>query len=195
MLRLKQLRKNRGLSLKEMGDILGVAESTVSLYENSKREAGYSILFKAAEYFNVSIDYLLGYNCNSLTKRDSKIFLPVLDSVLVCDGSIELSFSQQDSFIEIGDNEDYFLFKSHNDLMEPQISIGDISLIKKQNDIENGDIAAVIYDGSPVTINRVIKENGAVLLQPFNPKYKSIYIKNSDNFTVLGKVVETIKKW
>ena len=60
MQKLKELRKERGLSLKETGMLLGVAESTVSLYENGKREAPYSILCKASKIFNVSVDYLIG---------------------------------------------------------------------------------------------------------------------------------------
>ncbi len=57
---LKELRKENNLSLKELGIILGIAESTVSLYENEKREPDNKMLLKIANYFNVSVDYLLG---------------------------------------------------------------------------------------------------------------------------------------
>lgn len=56
---LKKLRKEKGISLKELGAIIGVAESTVSLYENGKRQPDYETLLRLAEYFNVSADYLL----------------------------------------------------------------------------------------------------------------------------------------
>lgn len=60
MLNLRELRKKRGISLKELGEIIGVAESTVSLYENEKRQPDFSTLNKLADYFNVTTDYLLG---------------------------------------------------------------------------------------------------------------------------------------
>lgn len=56
---LRELRKARGITMKELGDMLGVSESTISLYENGKREPSYELLLKIAEFFNVSVDYLL----------------------------------------------------------------------------------------------------------------------------------------
>lgn len=60
MERLRELRKEKGISLKELGVAIGVAESTMSLYENGKRQPDYETLLKFAEYFNVSVDYLIG---------------------------------------------------------------------------------------------------------------------------------------
>ena len=45
--------------MKALGEVLGVAESTVSQYETGKREPDFEILLKASEYFGVSVDYLL----------------------------------------------------------------------------------------------------------------------------------------
>lgn len=59
MEKLKELRKAKGISLKELGSIVGAAESTMSLYENGKRQPDYETLLKLAEYFGVTVDYLL----------------------------------------------------------------------------------------------------------------------------------------
>lgn len=59
MERLRELRKSKGISLKELGAIIGVAESTMSLYENGKRQPDYETLLKLAEYYGVTVDYLL----------------------------------------------------------------------------------------------------------------------------------------
>lgn len=45
--------------MKELGEIIGVAESTVSQYETGKREPDFETLLKLGEYFDVSVDYLL----------------------------------------------------------------------------------------------------------------------------------------
>ena len=59
MVKLKELRKEKRISMKELGSIIGVAESTISLYESGKRQPDYEILLKLAEYFGVTVDYLL----------------------------------------------------------------------------------------------------------------------------------------
>lgn len=56
---LRTLRKEKGLSMKELGRIIGVAESTISQYETGKRQPDFETLLKLGEYFDVSVDYLL----------------------------------------------------------------------------------------------------------------------------------------
>lgn len=57
--RLRELRKSKGITAKELGRIINVAESTVSLYENGKRAPDYGTLLKIADFFSVSTDFLL----------------------------------------------------------------------------------------------------------------------------------------
>ena len=56
---LKSLRLEKGISQRKFGDDLGVVNQTVSFWEMGSREPDLDTLIKIAEYFNVSIDYLL----------------------------------------------------------------------------------------------------------------------------------------
>lgn len=58
---LRILRKNAKMTMKELGRVLGCGESTISMYENGKRQPDNETLKKIADYFGVTIDYLLGY--------------------------------------------------------------------------------------------------------------------------------------
>ena len=58
--RLKELRKKRKISQLKLALDLNMNQNTVSRYENMERQADYSTLIRFADYFNVSIDYLLG---------------------------------------------------------------------------------------------------------------------------------------
>lgn len=58
-MRLKELRKEKGISQVKLAMDLCVNQNTISRYENGEREAGYDMLIKIADYFNVSVDYLL----------------------------------------------------------------------------------------------------------------------------------------
>ena len=60
MLRIKQLRKEKNITASQLAKHINVADSTMSLYENGKREPPFETLKSIADFFNVSIDYLLG---------------------------------------------------------------------------------------------------------------------------------------
>lgn len=59
MNRIREARKAKGLTMKVLGQKIGVAESTVSMYENGKREPDHATLIKIANTLEVSVDYLL----------------------------------------------------------------------------------------------------------------------------------------
>lgn len=65
--RLKELRKARNISQLKLAMDLNMNQNTISRYENLEREADYKTLVKLADYFDVSIDYLLG-RCNKVDK-------------------------------------------------------------------------------------------------------------------------------
>ena len=58
--RLKKLRKKHKISQLKLALDLNMNQNTISRYENMDREADYEALIKFADYFDVSLDYLLG---------------------------------------------------------------------------------------------------------------------------------------
>ncbi len=58
-MRLKYLRKERGISQLKLAMDLNMNQNSISRYESGTREADYATLIKFADYFSVSIDYLL----------------------------------------------------------------------------------------------------------------------------------------
>ena len=69
LFRLKELREQRHISQVFLGMELGMSQNTISRYETGAREAGYETLVAFADYFNVSIDYLLGRTDNPEVNR------------------------------------------------------------------------------------------------------------------------------
>ena len=67
--RLKELRKQRKISQLKLALDLNTNQNTISRYENLEREADYEMLLKISEYFNVSLDYLLGRTDNMEINR------------------------------------------------------------------------------------------------------------------------------
>ena len=58
--RIKELRKEKGITQIELADAMGLSKGTVAMWEVGKREANFDTLDKLSVYFQVSVDYLLG---------------------------------------------------------------------------------------------------------------------------------------
>lgn len=63
-IRLKQMRKEKGLTQEELAIKLGLGQSAINNYENTNREPEYSLLVKLADVLECSTDYLLGKSDN-----------------------------------------------------------------------------------------------------------------------------------
>ena len=83
--------------------------------------------------------------------------------------------------------------------MEPKISNGDVVIVRKQPDVDSGQIAIVCVNGDHATCKKVMKQPGGILLQPLNPSYEATYYSADEivnlPITILGRVVELRAKF
>lgn len=68
-MRLKELRKSTGITQQKLAIDLNINQNSISRYENGEREADYKTLIALADYFHVSIDYLLERTDNPVFYR------------------------------------------------------------------------------------------------------------------------------
>lgn len=68
MFRIKELRLQKGITQEQLAQHLNVAKSTIGMWENEKREPNFKMLIRIADYFDCSIDYLLGRTNDPMTK-------------------------------------------------------------------------------------------------------------------------------
>lgn len=59
-MRLKDLREDNDIKQSELAEYLNIKQNTYSQYENEKREIPIAMLWKLADYYNTSIDYIVG---------------------------------------------------------------------------------------------------------------------------------------
>ncbi|EJQ15537.1 MULTISPECIES: helix-turn-helix domain-containing protein [Bacillus] len=69
---IRDLRKQKGITQKELAQLLQLSESTIGMYERNERQPDYNTLIRIADYFNVSTDFLLGRDFNVKENRNSK---------------------------------------------------------------------------------------------------------------------------
>lgn len=63
--KLKQARNDAGYSMQQIEDILGIKKNTLSRYENGKREPDIETIGKLADFYEVSLDWLIGTKGNN----------------------------------------------------------------------------------------------------------------------------------
>lgn len=69
MFRLKEIRSSKGLTQKQVADALELSTIAIQNYENNRRKPTYDVLISLADYFDVSIDYLVGRTDNPEVNR------------------------------------------------------------------------------------------------------------------------------
>jgi len=88
---------------------------------------------------------------------------------------------------------DYFFLRVKGDSMYPEIFEGDLVLVRKQPDVESGELAVVIVNGDEGVVKKVIKKENAIVLQSLNPKYEPIVITEGQDFMIVGKVKRVVR--
>lgn len=203
--KLKKCRKDMSLSQKEFGQKIGVAESTVSLYESNKRFPDADTLKKISALFEVSLDYLLG-NAPAKTVQQKNsgrgVRIPVLGRVVagIPIEAVEEILDYEEITPELAATGEFFALQVKGDSMLPKLEEGDVVIVKKQADVETGDIAIVLVNGDEATIKQVKKVNGGIMLYGFNPDvYEPHFYSNQQieelPVRILGKVIESRRSW
>ena len=84
--RFTSLRENKNLFQKDIAEIFSVEQATVSNWENGKRIPDSEMLVKIANYFDVSVDYLLGNETKPNEKEQELLEIEALKSLLIKNG-------------------------------------------------------------------------------------------------------------
>ena len=201
MNRIKELRKQKGVTLEKLASVLNLAPSTISQYETNKRQASYETLVAIAKYFNVTIDYVLGVEPKIVIKRNetihqNKIKIPVVGEIRAglptfVDENIIDYEEVPEEMVKDGE---YFGLKVKGDSMLPRIVEGDVVIVRKQNTADNGDICVVLVNGDSATLKKVKFADNGIMLIPNNQMYETMFYSKKEiqdlPVEIVGKVVE-----
>lgn len=198
--KLKKCRKDMSLSQKEFGQKIGVAESTVSLYESNKRFPDADTLKKISALFKVSLDYLLG-NAPAKAAQSNPaghgVRIPVLGRVVagIPIEAVEEILDYEEITPELAATGEFFALKIRGHSMEPRMMEGDVVIVRRQDDVDSGDVAIVLVNGDEATVKRVKKqEEGITLIATNTSVYEPHFYSNKEiadlPVRILGRVVE-----
>ena len=192
---LKLLRNQKHLSQAKLAKELGVSPSAVAMWESGEREPkNYETLELIADYFNVNMELLL--NGKLAPTR-----IPVLGKVVagIPIEAIEEILDYEEIPSTMARQGEFFALQIKGCSMEPKMSEGDVVIVRKQEDVDNGDIAIVLVNGNEATVKKIKKFDGGINLIPTNPAFDVITYTNEEierlPVRIIGKVVELRAKF
>lgn len=191
MVRIKEYRRAHGMTAKQLAECVGVAESTMSLYENGKREPDFETLLRIAVALDASVDALLG-----VKNAQTGVKIPVYGAVAA--GVPIAAITDIEDYEEITEGMaatgEFAALRIRGDSMEPRMAEGDVVIVRVQDSVESGDIAIVLVDGEDATCKRVMRTEEGLVLVSTNPKYAPMFYSNRElaagRVRIFGKVVE-----
>lgn len=209
--RLKKYRIARGLKQIDVANAMQISKSTYSSYESGRRLPDATKIGKLAEILGVTSDALLGtehLTDNIYEQLEQRKILTPIDDVseprrlpllgtIACGDPIE-AIEETGEFIDLNSavKGDFALRCKGNSMVNARIYDGDIVVCKKQDTVENGEIAVVLIDNE-VTLKRFywFEDAKVAILRPENPDYEEIHITANDfvDVRVLGKALTTIR--
>lgn len=173
----------------DLADKLGVSQSSVSHWINGNKYPRIDTIEKMAEIFNVrKSDITDEPRSRSNSKRIPLIGTIAAGQPILAEQNIEDYFSLDNKI-----KADFCLRIKGDSMINVNIMDGDIVFIKKQDDLEDGQIGAVLVDDS-ATLKRFYRENGSVILQSENSTYKPMVISKGD-VKILGKMVASLRQY
>lgn len=182
--RLRALRKSRGLTQQQLAEVLELSKSSVNMYERGEREPGFETLEAIAAFFHVDMNYLYGQSevrsaalaaqqvpegCIALPKMAA---LPIIGHIACGEPITAEENVEGEAAVPEAWNASFCLV-CEGESMAPRIQDGDLVAIRKQEMVENGEIAAVRIDGE-ATLKHVYLYANYIELRPENPAYESI---------------------
>ncbi len=215
---IKLYREKAEISAQDMADLLGLDEKTFLSIERAEYKLDKETIFNICDILHITPDFLDGIITERLDEGDidaeycyTRIIdhhrspphrVPVLGYV-----AAGIPISAVEDIIDyeelapdmVKDGAEYFALQIKGQSMEPKISDGDVVIVRKQPDVDSGQIAIVCVNGDEATCKKIMKQDNGILLLPLNPAFAPTFYSNENiesiPITILGRVVELRAKF
>lgn len=188
--RLFALRGENDINKTELAKILNMSRSMITMYESGERMPSIEVLLKISDYFSVSIDWLLGRTENKqLTVNKDHVPLgrtvkiPIIKTAIT-ETSVD-SIQNIEDYIETPAEQvrgaDFFYIKN-----------GCTYLIRKQDDVQDGEIAAILT-GNKISLKHVKKYDDLIILYN-HESINEMQVFKRGAVRIVGKAIKSEKQ-
>lgn len=202
--RLTEALRVRKMTAAELSRRIGVNEGTVSNYKKGLYVPKQRRLETISEALNVSISWLLGNDTQMdrpYSENVHRHLLPVLGSVPagIPIEAIQDIVDYEEISDEMASGGEFMALRIKGDSMEPRIKEGDVVIIRRQEHVENGEIALVMINGNDATLKKFFANETGITLIGTNPAFIPLSFTREQveqlPVRVIGKVVELRAKF
>ncbi|WP_156431351.1 LexA family transcriptional regulator [Bacillus sp. FJAT-29814] len=217
---IKKLLEENNMTQSELANRIGIAKSTMSDYMNYRAMPSPGVLEKMAIVFGVTkadidttykdtVVQIINEKLEYVTKRKGAELvaeflssqnkkIPVIGKI-AAGQPIEAIEDIVDEIIppyEVGNINEIFGLVVHGDSMNRIVPSGNYAILRKQSEVENGEIAAVIVNGNYATLKKVYRFTDLIVLEPFS--YDTSYTdqqysnENCDDIKIIGKFLYSV---
>lgn len=203
----KCLNDKTSITATSLADKIGLSKQAISMYASGSRKPKRPTIKAIAEALNVNEAWLMGYDVPMERQDTSQILIasniipipktkkvPLLGTI-AC-GEPILATENIESYVDMDADihADFALRCQGDSMINARIMDGDIVYIRKQDMVENGEIAAVLMDDcseSQATLKRVYISDDKIRLCAENPNYQDmIFFENDMNkVRIIGKAI------
>ena len=203
----KCLNNKTSITATSLADKIGLSKQAISMYASGSRKPKRPTIKAIAEALNVNEAWLMGYDVPMERQDTSQILIasniipipktkkvPLLGTI-AC-GEPILATENIEAYIDMDSDvhADFALRCQGDSMVNARIMDGDIVFIRKQDKVENGEIAAVLMDDcseSQATLKRVYISDDKIRLCAENPNYQDMIFFEEDmnKVRIIGKAI------
>lgn len=203
----KCLNDKTSITATSLADKIGLSKQAISMYASGSRKPKRPTIKAIAEALNVNEAWLMGYDVPMERQDTSQILIasniipipktkkvPLLGTI-AC-GEPILATENIESYVDMDSDihADFALRCQGDSMINARIMDGDIVFIRKQDKVENGEIAAVLMDDcseSQATLKRVYISDDKIRLCAENPNYQDMIFFEEDmnKVRIIGKAI------
>lgn len=194
--RIKEARKSAGLTQLELAKKTELSRSYIGDIEKDRYNPSVSTLQLIATATNTPLEDLLP-STKTVSPTGRGVRIPVLGRVVagIPIEAVEEILDYEEITPELAASGDFFALKIRGHSMEPRIMEGDVVIVRRQDDVESGDVAIVLVNGNEATVKRVKKQpEGITLIATNTSVYEPHFYSNKEiadlPVRILGRVVE-----
>jgi len=175
----EQLLKMDGSTVYRVSKATGIPASTFTDWKNGRSVPKADKLKKIADYFGVSLDYLMGGAPELLPSQERKV--PIIGEIRAGSPIITNESLLGYETAAVDETDDYFYLKVQGDSMKNIGMVhGSLVLFHKQQYADDGDVVACLVGGDSATVKRFRRSQKNVYLLPENVDYKPLHLTTDD---------------
>ena len=197
--RLLILRNEHNLTIEEFIEQMkrkypdfNLNKSTISRYErNIHKPLRFTLVKEIAEFYGVTVDYLVGKSDDKYGENVKYKEIPILGTIAAGAPILAQEDIKGFEFLHPCEEIDFCLEVKGDSMIGARIFNNDIVFVKKQDVVENGEIAVVQIDNEEATLKRFYKQNSRIILHAENPTIPDLIFTAKDRslLKILGKII------